>query len=297
MKRTLRFFAGLSLLALSASTFAWIDTGHMVIAAIAEDRLNKYAYDECSRLLKIGGTDQTKGFVASAVWADDTKTAENGGWHYINLPYRTDGKPTTTKPADENAVWAINHFSDILKDKSKPDAERADALRYLIHIVGDIHQPLHAITMESDALPNGDKGGNDFPIKTGDNFTSMEKPPTNLHFLWDMGAGLFKPGAEARPLNPESLGRLHIQGQDLSSRYSEARLKDLVKDLNPMDWAKESFDTAKEFAYKVRTGGDVDIAYIAVAKTMAGQRAALAGYRLAALLNKLVGEKPAGIKG
>jgi hypothetical protein len=260
-----------------------------VIAAIAEDRLNDKAYKECERLLAIGGTEKTKGFLAASVWADDTKTAENGPWHYINLPLRLDGKPVDMKPAEENVVWAITHFSEILKDKSKPDAERADALRYIIHFVGDIHQPLHAATLVSDEHPTGDKGGNDYPIKTGDNFLTMEKPPTNLHFLWDMGAGIFKPDSETRPLNAESSARMHLQGQQIVSRFPEGPLKEQIKNLNPMDWANESFRTAQDFAYKVRTGGEIDIAYAAIARTMCAQRAALAGYRLAALLNKLVG--------
>jgi hypothetical protein len=289
MNRFLRPLAAFSLLAFASSSFAWIDTGHMVIAAIAEGRLNKTAWDECDRLLKIGGTPETKGFIAASVWADDTKTKENGPWHYIDFPYRTDGKPTQTKPGDENAAWAINHFSDILKDKTKPDADRADALRYLIHIVGDIHQPMHAISRESDEHPTGDRGGNDFPIKTGDLFASMERPPTNLHFLWDMGVGEFMPGIEKRPLGPDGEGRIRIMGQNLTVKFPVALFKDQVNDLDPMVWAKESFNSATQMAYKVRTGGEIDLSYAGPAKTIAGARAALAGYRLAALLNKLVG--------
>lgn len=289
MKRFLRPLAALCALALVSSSFGWIDTGHMVIAAIAEDRLNDKAFKECERLIAIGGTDRTKGFVAAACWADDTKTKENGPWHYIDLPVRSDGKATQTKPDEQNAVWAIGHFSDILKDKTKPDAERADALRYLIHIVGDIHQPLHGVTMESDEHPNGDRGGNDFPIKTGDLFTTMEKPPTNLHFFWDMGGGLFMPGQFERPLNPETLAKIHMMGLDLTAKYPESKVTDMVKDTNPMDWAQESSRTAQNIVYKVRTGGELDVSYQQIAKTISGQRATVAGYRLAALLNKLLG--------
>lgn len=288
MNRTLRILSALGAFAVAASGYCWDDTGHMVIAAIAEDRLTQHAYDECTKLLAIGGTDKTKGFVAAACWADDTKNKTTGPWHYIDTPYRSDGKPTQTKPDAENVVWAIGHYSDILKDKTKPDAERADALRYLIHFVGDIHQPLHAINMESDAHPTGDRGGNEFPITTGDLFTSMEKPPTNLHFLWDMGGGIFMPGLAQRPLSQESLARIHILGQDLVSKYPTMSFKDMVTDLNPNDWASESYATAQNIVYKVRTGGEIDLLYITTAKTIAGGRATLAGYRLAGLINKLL---------
>ncbi|HWA83366.1 MAG TPA: S1/P1 nuclease [Fimbriimonadaceae bacterium] len=289
MNRFLRTATALGVFALAVSGYCWDDTGHMVIAAIAEDRLSQHAYDECTKLLAVGGTDKTKGFVAAACWADDTKNKTTGPWHYIDIPFRTDGKPTQTKPAEENVVWAINHFSDILKDKTKPEADRADALRYLIHFVGDVHQPLHAVTMESDEHPNGDRGGNDFPIKTDDLFTSMQNPPTNLHSLWDMGAGLFVPHFVSRPLNPESLAKIHILGQDLVAKFPTTVFKgEMLNDLNPKDWADESNATAQNIVYKVRTGGEIDLLYVTTAKTIAGGRAALAGYRLAALLNKLL---------
>lgn len=291
MNRTTRIALAFATLALSTSALAWIDTGHMVIAAIAEDRLSNKAYKECERLLKIGGTEKTAGFVAGSCWADDTKTKENGPWHYIDLPIRADGKPTKTKPDEENVVWAIKRFSEILKDASKPDAERADALRYLIHFVGDVHQPLHGTTMESDALPNGDRGGNDTKIKADEVFPDMERPPTNLHFFWDMGGGLFMPGAFQRPLNQESLAKIHIQAQTLTARFQTTtpQFKDQIKDLDPMHWAEESMVTARDIVYKVRTGGEIDPSYVQITKTICGQRATLAGCRLAALLNKLLG--------
>ena len=294
MKLSFRPLLALALLAMSVFGFAWDDTGHMVIASIGDGRLDPAAWKECDRLLKIGGTPTTSDFIQAGCWADDTKTKENGPWHYIDLPYRPDGKTPTTKPDAENVVWAINHFSDILKDKTKPDAERADALRYLIHFIADVHQPLHAIQMESDAYPKGDRGGNLITIKANDLFPNMEKPPTNLHFLWDMGCGIFMPDAEKRPLDGASEGRLQIQGIDLTTQFPPSSFVvngvDLVKDLNPMDWAKESYQTAVNFAYKVRTGGMIDLLYITEGKTICGQRAALAGYRMAALLNKLVGQ-------
>jgi len=294
MKLSFRPLLVLGLFALTAFGFAWDDTGQMIIASIGDGRLDEVAWKECDRLLKIGGKKPELSFIEAGCRGIAIPNKEAAGWSRIDLPYRPDGKTPTTKPAAENVVWAINHFSDILKDKSKPDADRADALRFLISLVGEVHQPLNAIQMESDAYPNGDEGGSLVKIKANDVLPSMENPPTNLRSLWDMGCGTFMPGTEKRPLDGAAEGRLQIQGIDLTTQFPPSSFvingDDQVKDLNPMDWAKESYQTAINFAYKVRTGGMIDLLYITEGKTICGQRAALAGYRMAALLNKLVGK-------
>lgn len=277
------------LLAAATAAFAWVDSGHMVVAAIAEGRLKPDVLKICQDLLENGPTERTQGFIQGACWPDDAKNQTTGPWHYIDLPFRTDGKPTQTKPDEQNVVWAIQHFSAILKDKANPKADRAEALRYLIHFVGDLHQPLHATSRESDDYPEGDRGGNDFKIVPGDVFSGVTRPPRNLHQVWDLGGGLFPP--VTRPLDPESKGRILILAQNIAGRNPMSKFVQQLKDPNPMAWAKESLELAKTVVYHgIEPGDEPSVAYVAICKTVCAQRAALAGYRLADLLNRLLGK-------
>ena len=83
--------------------------------------------------------------------------------HYIDIPFSSDG---TALPAIDhtNAVWGINHAISILNSNKSNAGDKKLALRLLIHVVGDIHQPLHAVTRVSSQLPEGDLGGNLFPL-------------------------------------------------------------------------------------------------------------------------------------
>ena len=285
VKRTLPLCA---LLGLSVLSQAWIDTGHMVIATIAERGLKPKILAETERLLKIGGDAKNADFVTTSPWADDIRRQrpETGPWHYIDYHFRSDGKPDTNKPDAENAVWAIQKFSAILQDKTKSDAERAEALRFLIHIVGDIHQPLHATARDTDELPTGDKGGNDFRITAPPVFGDMTRPPRNLHSFWDFGGGLFR--GEPRPLSSESKARIDALATKLTAEYPAKAFK-AVSDLNPDDWAKESFELSKTVVYDLKEGSTPSDAYVQKAQDVSGHRIALAGYRLARLLNQLLG--------
>jgi len=260
----------------------------MIVADIAYLRLTPTAKAEADRLLKVGATERSYDFITTGPWADDIRNQrrETGTWHYIDLHFREDGKPVTTKPDAENAVWAITKFSAILQDKTKPDTERAEALRFLIHIVGDIHQPLHATSRDTDAHPEGDKGGNDFPITAPASFDAAGRPPRNLHSFWDLGGGLFT--GERRPLSTDSKSRIDAFAAKFTADNPEKSL-DKAHDLNPQDWAEESLGYDKSFVYSLKEGSTPSPEYIKQAQTIAEQRITLAGYRLAGLLNKLIG--------
>lgn len=273
-------------LALFAAVFAataahaWNATGHMVVAAIAQANLSPEAAAECKRLLAVGadlpGSDD---FVSVGPWADDIRNQrrETGPWHYKDIYFRPDGKPATNQPDEVNAVTKIREFTAIVGDHSKSDAERADALRFLIHLVGDIHQPLHATSRETDDKPRGDKGGNDYQIRPPD---GSDVGPKNLHSLWDSGVGLI-------PNHPRDEAR--------AAALDEAQklMKDLPKsslnnedDGNPDDWAEESFEIAKKDVYSTPVGKSPSADYVAKSQVIVANRLALAGYRLADLLNK-----------
>jgi hypothetical protein len=268
-----------------ASAHAWNDTGHMVIAAIAHRNLTPSAHSEAERLLKVGGTERTRDFFTASVWADDVRPEmrETGPWHFINFFFRADGKRPQGKPEPENAPVAIARFSAILADRARPDAERADALRFVLHFVGDIHQPLHSVARESEAHPKGDRGGNDFKIKPPRSFSYLDRPPTNLHWLWDSGAGLFD--SIPRPLSAEGRRRVEAQADTLIAALPERTFRN-VREQDPMRWARESFETAKRVSYALPEDSEPSDQYLRAARAAAAQRATLAGYRLADLLNR-----------
>ncbi len=276
----LRLLALAAALSIGTVAQAWNATGHMVIAAIAQSGLTPKAKAEADRLLKIGadlpGSDD---FVTVGPWADEYRSQhrETGPWHYKDLYFRADGKPAANKPDEINAVSKIREFTAILGDKSKPDADRAFALRILIHLVGDIHQPLHASSEESDARPMGDRGGNSFVILPPD---GSERGPKNLHALWDGGAGLF-------PSHPreEAKADAEAQAKELIASIPRSSLPK-VGETDSDKWTEEGLELAKSTVYSTAEGQTPSADYIKKAKDVAAHRAALAGYRLADLLNK-----------
>ena len=276
----LRTFAILGFAAATALAGAWNATGHMVIAAIAQANLSPVARAETERLLKIDATRPgSDDFVTVASWADEIRNdrKETGPWHYKDFFFRSDGKPAVNKPEPINAVSKIEEFTKVLADRSRPDAERAEALRFLIHLVGDVHQPLHATARETDALPKGDRGGNSFLILPPD---GAERGPKNLHSLWDGGAGLLQS-------YPRETGRAVAvaQGRALMAALPKSSFPD-ESQMNPDKWAEESFAEAKAQVYSTEEGAMPSAEYLERSRALVARKLALAGYRLADLLNR-----------
>jgi len=281
--RFLRVVAPVGMLAATCVSQAWNETGHMVIAAIAEQHLAPIAKTEALRLLRVNATDKALNFVTSGPWADDIRSQrrETSSWHYINFFFRTDGRRAKGKPEPENVVWAIEQNRKILADRSRSDNERADALRFLIHFVGDAHQPLHTGARETVDSPDGDKGGNDVKILPP-NLPFFDRPATNLHSLWDGGAGLFP--YVGRPLDDDRGKTIYALATALMAARPERSMRG-THDLNPMHWAQEGFSLAKNVAYKFAPNLPLDDAYLIKARETSAEQATLAGYRLANLLN------------
>lgn len=132
----------------------------------------------------------SNGFIESACWADDlidyghSKFTFN--WHFIDRPYNADGFLQIPLPHAENGVYALEQAVYTLKSFNYTVApyETSTMLRYLIHIVGDLHQPLHSMSRYTEKYPNGDEGGNLVPI-------NYLYGIDNLHKLWDSAVGLF----------------------------------------------------------------------------------------------------------
>jgi hypothetical protein len=257
----------------------------MVIAAIGERNLTTETRLEAERLLKVNATPRAHDFITAGPWADDVRPQreESAPWHYVNILFRADGRRITTRHPEEHVVVAIERFTKVLSDKSRPDAERADALRYIIHFVGDVHQPLHTTARVSEKFPQGDRGGNDFRIKPPSSFSREQRPPTNLHALWDAGVGLY-PRIE-RPLTAEGRFLIELQANTIMASLPRASFRNVLEQ-RPMAWAQEGHQVAKAVAYQIEEDTVPTASYMRAGQAASARLSALAGYRLADLLNR-----------
>jgi hypothetical protein len=206
-------------------------------------------------------------------------------WHYADYPI-FDGVPVdpSMKPDAENAVARIKWAAETLRKGTGSDKHDAEVLGYLIHLVGDIHQPLHAATRITKQNPKGDAGGNGF---------KLVGVPDNLHWYWDAAAGAFNFWSPTRPLEERDRRRLEGFATMLTGEFPAEKAAD-VTTFNPDKWAQESHLLAANVVYNLPENTLPSEAYNTKARAVARERLALAGYRLAQVVNSIYPEnKPA----
>jgi hypothetical protein len=275
-------------------SLGWGAAGHMMVAQIAFARLNPKARASANGLLAIpinpaAESNKSKDFVNAAHWADDLRPFPEFDslkmLHFIDNPFSTDGTPLPAGvPEPDNIVKALEDNVNILKTSTDKN-EQAQALRLIIHFVGDIHQPLHCATRVDSAHPDGDRGGNLVSIMVPG--TNGELKKSNLHSYWDGGIGAFPPtGANFKP---PALSKIKpaVTTAMKGNPDTDPDLK-LDDPLNFRAWADESFALAKDVAYDgIKNGAKPTASYNAKALKVARKRVAWGGYRLAALLNSI----------
>src|SRR5262245_11333168 len=174
------FIAALLLIAsLGGNARAWGPEGHVVIAMVAEDRLTPQTRQAVRKILS-GALLAT-----AALFADEYRVThpETFRWHFVDIPFEAAGydeaRDCEVLTNGDCIIHAIGRAKALIKDPKTKPFDRADALKYLVHYVGDLHQPFHAIERKH-ADGSGDEGGNLVKVK----FFSAD---TNLHALWDYG--------------------------------------------------------------------------------------------------------------
>jgi hypothetical protein len=228
------------------SARAWGCKGHQTVALIAEKHLTPEARQFVDKLLSENPIDPKLrrfcgGFtrdllVDASTWPDDVRNElKNGPWHYIDIPRGAPHGGLAPYCGNEGCVTkAIAEQLAILKDKSADPPKRADALRYLIHFVGDLHMPLHATT-------NNDEGGNCVPVRYFRRrpHESHHLFTPNLHALWDT-AILERDMEGAEPAEfADFLTQMFI------SDFPKWQAAGIQVD----DWAWESHDLANSVVY------------------------------------------------
>ena len=302
-----------------SSALAWHDTGHMIVAQVAYLRLTPAAKAKvdamfappqgtrrpliylCAGYYMADTCEKIYDPITIAVWMDDFRgdslnSPQYDNWHYVDYPF-FDGVAESTKagPEPENALarinWAINSLREMANEK--PDApghakREAEMTGFLYHLVGDIHQPLHATARVTAAHPEGDAGGNLFKL-----VMPQEPRVTNLHTFWDAAGGAFGWASPKRPLDKAGQDRIRSLAEEIMKEYPADSMPE-AKDLDPHTWVMESNALARDVAYKnIREGEAPSAAYTDAAQKLSRKRLALAGYRLAGVLNMLFVGAPA----
>lgn len=170
-----KLVSAIVLFCFATQVLAWGREGHEIVAELAQRQLKPAALAEVKRLL---ASEPDASLAAIADWAGELREKDavlgkqSEPWHYVNFP-RNDCvfTPARECPGGNCLVAAINRYFLVLSDTGRPDAERAQALKFLVHFVGDAHQPLHAGYGD-------DRGGNKFQIQ-------VDGKGINLHRVWD----------------------------------------------------------------------------------------------------------------
>jgi len=293
------------LLLLQFPSQGWNATGHRVIAAIAYDALTPATRARVDDLLRRHPDYQTyflrnaptgnsaararSAFIAASIWADQIKSdprfydddrrdarptplqrgypdmGRHQYWHFVNIPFTQDGTRLRA-PSPPHVVTEIERLSRALTRPVGDAANPVYALPWVLHLVGDLHNPLHAATRFTRDDPNGDRGGNAFYVQPG----------RNLHSFWDGLAGT----------DPSSDAYIDRMARRLGPKASN-------NSQDAASWAQEGVELAKLKVYtfgRISNAQDRPIrlnrAYQESAKLLAEKQLSAAGARLAGLLNR-----------
>lgn len=294
----------------SPAAWAWGDVGHEVVALVTQANVNPKAGAEVARLLATDhdafkmrdGQMTSDTFARQATWADYYRDSQRAGgktpeqihsyfWHFVDIelnggslenacfgfPQPAPGVPASLGTDPDCVVNKIEQFAAELASPATPDAEKLLALKFLMHFVGDLHQPLHS----SDNL---DRGGNAEQ--------AVVNATTNaLHFHWDVTfVQMIGAAAGAQNTDPAAIAAALRQPSALEQQQWLAPPA-------PRTWALEAYHLAQSYAYNLpapttQNGKTVYVlppSYINAAVTVASDQLLKAGYRLAAVLNTALG--------
>lgn len=282
--------------AIPATAFAWGDEGHQIIGLIADHYLDPAVRDQVNALLATDTSGLAPGtdMAHEATWADKYRDAggrhlhytETRDWHFADIeidgsadldaacfhhPAVPTGTPASAGPAEDCSVDKISEFAAELKDPSTPQAERLMALQFILHFVGDEHQPLHS----SD---DHDAGGNAKKVK------ASGLTQGKLHGYWDTQFVEQLPGGT----DPSAVAN------GLIAQITDAQRAEWSVG-TPADWAQEAFALAKDHAYGMlpQPGSngvyELPASYVEDATQVVAMQLERAGVRLATVLNAALG--------
>ncbi len=309
--------------AFSQNIFAWDDTGHKIAAYIAWERMSPSAREKAIKILLNAPEDsqimalhptppdieistypigarskeskQRDFFMIVAYWADIVRERKypnrnkfhHGTWHYLDTMWReVNGKVEVVQdetPDKENAVERLFYFDKVLKDSAAKDADKAVALAWILHLGGDIHQPLHASgRLSADDPKGGDQGGNTFSLSPKD-----APRKENLHWFWDS----IVIRSVARKADASDAEYLLPIAKKITKKYPFEQMQSRLAIGKFDQWQQESFQvaSAKLYPSTLKRGEMPSENYRKMAFKIAEEQIALAGYRMGEMLNQIFG--------
>ncbi len=295
---------------------AWDDTGHKLTMTIAWERMSPAARERAVKILLSAPEDsdlsvfylqdsrsaaakQRELFMIASTWADIVRDKNfkirnskyhHGTWHYLDTFWReTDGKVelvTELQSDKENAVERLVAFDKMLRDTSISDADKAIALAWILHIGGDIHQPLHDSARVTKYDPKGDQGGNLFMLSPKD---AKGDDRLSLHWYWDSIIG------RNLPRNNDACDSEYLPpiAQEIMKKYPFAKMQNRLEIGQFDKWQQEGFQIASTKLYPstLKFGEMPSENYKKMAFEIAQEQIALAGYRIGEMLNQIFGSQ------
>ena len=300
---------------LASSVSAWDDTGHKLTTYIAWEQMSPQAREKVIKLLLSAPEDSDLSvfylqdsrseevkkrelFMIAGTWADIVRDRKfkvryekyhQGNWHYADTFWReTNGKVEIIKESEESTGKAVEQlfaFDKSLRDANVSDADKAIAIAWILHLGGDIHQPLHTSARVTELEPKGDQGGNLFLLSPKD---AKGENRLNLHWYWDSIIGRNLP----RKNDACDSDYLPAIAKKITKKYSFAKMQSRLE-LGQFDkWQQESFRLASTevFPPTLKRYEVPSESYKKRAFVISQEQIALAGYRLGQMLNQIFGE-------
>jgi hypothetical protein len=256
MKKIILAFALIGIAFLFGS---WGFFGHKTVATIAENHLTPEAKTAIKTFLG------NESLVDVASWADEVRNQpeykNTAGWHFVNLPLglsRGKFKDSIRRIKNENLLTALALNESIIRDSAATKTQKIVALKFIVHLVGDAHQPMHVSRAE-------DKGGNTIQVQ-------FDGKGTNLHSLWD-----------SRLLDHQGLSISQLSKQD---DVSKSKIRKWQR-ATPIDWLFESYKISSKLYEEVEQNNKLDEAYYQSHIGIVNKRIEMGGIRLAGVLNEL----------
>ncbi len=242
----------------SSSAYDWGKKGHRTTAAIADQYLSRKAKKNIASILG----DET--LVTASTYADEIKSYSEyrkySSWHYVNIA-PGENYESSHKNESGDILTAIAKCKEVLQSDTSSKQDKIFYLKFLVHLVGDLHQPLHCGHAE-------DKGGNDIQVR-------WFNDGTNLHSVWDTKM-------------IESYGMSYSELAENTAPLKKRKYKELSQG-SALDWMQESRALAEQVYSSAEIGEKLGYRYSADNLDLVFQQLEKGGIRLAALLNELLG--------